>query len=51
MEKPLMIFQKNADNERNRVIIPKQFIEKWGKTFSMEIYPDKIVLIPIKKGE
>lgn len=51
MEKPILIFQKNADIEKNRIIIPKVFIEKFGRQFSMEVYEDKIILKPIKKGE
>ena len=51
MDKPLLIFQKNADVEKNRVIIPKIFVEKNGRNFSMEVYKDKIILKPIKKGE
>lgn len=51
MEKPIFIFQKNADVEKNRIIIPKAFIEKNGRQFSMEVYEDKIILIPLKKGE
>ena len=50
-EQPLLIYQKNADIEKNRVIIPKAFIDKYGRQFYMEIYEDKIVLKPIKKGE
>lgn len=49
MDKPLLIFQKNADVEKNRIIIPKAFVEKNGRNFSMEVYEDKIVLKPIKK--
>ena len=51
MEQPKLIFQKNADNVMNRVIIPKFFIEKYGRQFYMEIYEDKIILKPVKKGE
>ena len=51
MEQPILIFQKNADVEKNRVIIPKVFIEKFGRQFTMEVYEDKIILKPIKKGE
>lgn len=51
MEQPKLIFQKNADKELNRVIIPKFFIEKHGRQYYMEIFDDKIVLKPIKKGE
>lgn len=50
MEKERVItLQKNADKEKNRVIIPKSFIDKWGNRFYMEVHEDKIVLIPIKK--
>ena len=51
MEQPKLIYQKNADKELNRVIIPKTFIEKHGRQFYMEIFDDKIILKPIKKGE
>lgn len=51
MEEPIMRFQKNADKEKNRIIIPKAIIEQWGNQFYMDIYKDKIVLVPIKKGE
>lgn len=47
MEEPILTFEKNADKEKNRVIIPKVFIEKWGRQFYMDIYSDKIVLRPI----
>ena len=50
-EKPILIYQKNADIEKNRVIIPKFFVDKFGRQFYMEIYEDRIVLKPIKKGE
>ena len=49
MEKPILIFQKNADKKMNRVIIPKIFIENHGNQFYMEVYKDKIILKPIKK--
>ena len=50
MEKPIITYQKNADKEKNRIIIPKVFIDNWGREFYMEIYQDKIVLRPIRKG-
>ena len=40
------VFQKNADKYLNRVNIPKQFIDKWGRNFYMEVYYNKIVLRP-----
>lgn len=51
MEEPILIYQKNADIKMNRVIIPKFFIDKYGRNFYMKIYKDKIVLEPIKKGD
>ena len=47
-EKPLMVYVKVADKQRNRVIIPMPFIKKWGIYYSMEVYKDYIKLIPIK---
>lgn len=51
MEKPILVFNKKADKATNKMIIPKAIIEQWGNEFYMEIYQDKIVLKPIKKGE
>lgn len=51
MERPTLVFQKNADKTTNKMIIPKFIIEQWGNQFYMEIYEDKIILKPIKKGE
>ena len=50
-EKPILILQKTADIEKNRIIIPKVFIDNHDRYFSMEVYEDKIILKPIKKGE
>lgn len=36
---------------RNFVGIPKKVAERMGKVYYMEIYDDKIVLIPAKKGD
>lgn len=51
MEKPILIYQKNADKTTNKMIIPKAIIESWGNRFYMEVYTDKLVLKPIRKGE
>lgn len=53
MEKPILVYQKNADKSTNKMIIPQAIINKWGNQFYMEIYEDKIILRPInnKKGE
>ena len=50
-EQPILVFQKNADKTMNKILIPKFIIEQWGRELYMEIYKDKIVLKPIKKGE
>lgn len=51
MEKPILIYQKNAERTQNKIVIPRAFINKHGNQFYMEIYEDKIVLKPIKKGK
>lgn len=51
MEKPILIYKKNADRTTNKMIIPKAIIENWGNDFYMEVYADKIILRPIRKGE
>ena len=35
--------------KKNRVILPKVFIDKYGRSFYMEVYKDIIVLIPKKE--
>ena len=52
----MLRFMKRADKERNRIIIPKFIIDKYGKDFYLEVYEDGTMkLIPIKneqkKGE
>ena len=51
VEQQKLIFQKHADKNMNRIIIPKFFVDKFGRNFYMEVYEDKIVLKPIKKGQ
>lgn len=50
-EKPILIYQKNAEKTTNKMRIPQIAIEKFGSAYYMELYNDKIVLRPIKKGE
>lgn len=50
MDKPAFVLKKKADKTLNRVIIPKIFIDKFGRDFYLEIYDDKIILKPVKKG-
>lgn len=49
MENVKMILQKNAENNTNKIRIPKNIIEKFGNQFYMEIYDDKIILKPMNK--
>ena len=49
MEEPRFIFQKNADKTLNRIMIPKFFIDEFGRKFIMKVYKDKIVLEPIRE--
>lgn len=51
MEKPILVYQKNTDKTTNKMIIPKAIVEQWGNRFYMEVYQDRIVLKPVKKGE
>lgn len=51
MEKPTLIFQKMTEKGTNKIRIPKTIVESWGRKYFMEIYADKIILKPIKKGE
>ena len=51
MEKPILVYEKNADKTTNKMIIPKAIIQQWGNKFYMEIYADRIVLRPIKEGK
>jgi len=50
-EELITTLQKNADKARNKMIIPKFFIDKYGYSFYMEIYEDKLVIKPMKKKE
>lgn len=49
-DKMLLRLHKKAEDTTNKMRLPKKVIEKFGQEFYMEIYEDKIVLIPIKKG-
>lgn len=48
-------FMKRADKSKNRIVIPKFIIDKYGCDFYLEVYDDGTMkLIPInlsKKGD
>ena len=48
--KMLSRFMKRADVLKNRIIIPKFFIDNYGRNFYLDIYDDgTIKLIPVEK--
>ena len=48
----MLRFMKRADKERNRIIIPKFIIDKFGRDFYLEVYEDGTMkIIPIKKDK
>ncbi len=47
-----LVLQKNADKTSNKIVLPKKYVEKFGREFYMKIYDDGMIVIePIKKGE
>lgn len=49
MEQPKLIFQKNASEAKNQIVIPRTCIRKWGHKYYLEVYETYMKLIPIKK--
>lgn len=49
-KKPTLRYMKRSDIQ-NRIQLPKNLIEKFGRDFYLEIYDDCMVIIPIKKEE
>lgn len=51
----ILRFIKRADKERNRIIIPKFIIDKFGRDFYLEVNPKdgsmKLIPMELKKGE
>lgn len=47
----ILRFMKRADVEKNRIIIPKFIIDKFGRNFYLEVNVEdgSMKLIPIKK--
>ena len=46
----LFRFMKRADVEQNRIIIPKLYIDEYGRDFYLEVLDNGTIrLIPIKK--
>lgn len=50
--KKLFTFMKHADKVKNRIIIPKFIIDKYGYDYYLEIYDDETIkLVPVKKDK
>lgn len=48
--KLLCKLMKRAEKAKNRIIIPKFIIDKYGRDFYLEVYDDDTIkLVPIKK--
>lgn len=47
-ERPILIYQKNVEKTTHKIKLPKQLVENWGYEYYMEIYSNRIVLIPTK---
>lgn len=48
--KVLLRFHKRADIDKNRIIIPKFIIEKYGRDFYLEYCDDETIrLVPTKE--
>lgn len=51
-QEPILVLQKNADKTLNKIVLPKVYVNEWGRTFLMKIYKDGTMIIkPIEKGE
>lgn len=50
-EKEALLRYIKKINSQNKILIPKAFIDKHGREYYMEIYEDKMVLIPKKDEE
>lgn len=46
-------FMKRVEKDKNRIIIPKFIVDKFGRDFYLEVNPQdgSMKLKPIKKGE
>lgn len=44
----ILRIMKHTDNN-NRIVVPDNVVKTLGRDYYMEIYADKIILIPIKK--
>ena len=48
--KLLFRFEKRTDKEKNRFVMPKFLIDKYGRDYYLEIYDDETIkIVPIKK--
>ena len=50
-KEPIMKVQKNVDKTKHKMVIPKRFIDKYGYSFDMYVYEDKIIIKPLAKKE
>ena len=49
MGEPMLRYYKKAEQSKNKIVIPKICIEKWGNSYYLEVYENYIKLVPIQK--
>lgn len=47
----LEMLQKNVEKTTNKIRLPQKVVDRMGNKFYMEVYADKIVLKPVRKGK
>lgn len=50
-EKQIMSFKKKLDKVHQRLLIPKFFVDKYGEYYNLNVYKNKIEIIPITEEE
>lgn len=52
MNKPIITWQKNADKSLNKISLPKQVVETFGRSYFLHLMQDgTLVLEPIRKDK
>lgn len=49
-KEPIYRFFKKTQGRLNYIYLPKFVVEKFGNQYYMEVYEDKIILLPYPQG-
>ena len=49
MERLIVKLIKRAEKSKNKIVIPKEVIDRLGRDYFLEVYEDYMKLVPIKK--